>query len=134
MISDVSALAQESWRDADLALAKAYSECARARRALATQARPRAGEATKSSLAAHEALVLAMQELESALRLRGLVPFGKIGSVALYDPAHHALERGRAGAGSSVRVVAPGVMRSVGGALLKACVRQVKSRKLLGEP
>lgn len=132
MNTSVAALAQESWREADLCLARACAECARAQRAL-TSGRY-ATETARPLHAAQEALALTMDELTSALRLRGLVLFGKIGSVARYDSAHHALELGKARVGAMVRVTAPGVTSLGRGVVLKGSVRLVKSRKLLGGP
>lgn len=132
MTSSVAALAQESWREADLAVARAYAECARAHRAFS--ARARAPERAAPPPAGLEALTLAMEELASAMRLRGLVFFGKIGSVTIYDPAQHALDGGEAGAGAKVRFAAPGVTSLGRGVVLKACVRPVQSRKLRDGP
>lgn len=127
MTGGVSALAQESWREADLALARAYAECARAQRALT--ARSRAKTQAAPPRAGLEALTLGIEELASAMRLRGLVLFGKIGSVTTYDPACHALERGQADIGARVRFAAPGVTSPGRAIVLKACVRSIRDRK-----
>lgn len=131
MSAHVAALAQESWREADLALARAYAEAERARRALAGLARKQPH--AKPVLGAQEALILTLEELAHGLRLRGLVPFGKIGSVAAFDPLRHGLETGAAESGAMVRFQAPGVAGPQRGIVLKAMVRRVRSRKSQGE-
>lgn len=130
MKAHVAALAEESWREADTALARAYAEAARAHRALTVLTRK--PPQPKPLLDAHQALVLALEELAHGLRLRGLVPFGKVGSVEAFDPLRHGMETGSAQNGAMVRFLAPGVAGPQRGIVLKALVRQVRSRKHQG--